>query len=38
MIVKAPSRERVGELLEQYVERVKKDFASVEPPRGKPTN
>jgi len=38
MIVKSPRRERVAELLEQYVERVKIDFATVAPPRDKPTN
>jgi len=38
MIVKSPRRERVAELLDQYVERVKRDFATVAPPRDKPTN
>ena len=38
MIMKSANRERVAELLDQYVERVKVDFASVEPPRSKPTN
>jgi hypothetical protein len=38
MIVKSPRRERVAGLLDQYVERVKKDFATVAPPRDKPTN
>ena len=38
MIVKSARRERVAELLDQYVERVKKDFATVAPPRDKPTN
>ena len=38
MIVKSPHRERVAELLDQYVERVKKDFATVAPPRDKPAN
>jgi biotin carboxylase len=38
MIVKSARRERVSELLGQYVERVKKDFATVAPPRDKPTN
>jgi hypothetical protein len=38
MIVKSACRERVGELLDQYVERVKRDFATVAPPRAKPTN
>jgi biotin carboxylase len=38
MIVKSPRRERVAELLDQYVERVKKDFATVAPPRDSPTN
>jgi len=38
MIVKSARRERVAELLGQYVERVKRDFATVAPPRDKPTN
>jgi biotin carboxylase len=38
MIVKSPQRERVGELLDRYVERVKQDFATVAPPRDTPTN
>jgi biotin carboxylase len=38
MIVKSPRRERVAELLDRYVERVKRDFATVAPPRDKPTN
>jgi biotin carboxylase len=38
MIVKSARRERVAELLEQYVERVKRDFATVAPPRDRPTN
>ncbi len=38
MIVKSPRRERVAELLGRYVERVRQDFASVAPPRDKPTN
>jgi len=38
MIVKSARRERVAELLDQYVERVKTDFATVAPPRDKPTN
>jgi biotin carboxylase len=38
MIVKSARRERVAELLDQYVERVRKDFATVAPPRDKPTN
>jgi biotin carboxylase len=38
LIVKSARRERVGELLDQYVERVKRDFATVAPPRAKPTN
>jgi len=38
MIIKSPRRERVVELLDQYVERVKQDFATVAPPREKPTN
>jgi len=38
LIVKSPSRERVAELLAQYVERVKTDFAAVAPPREKPAS
>jgi hypothetical protein len=38
MILKSPDRGRVTALLNQYVERVQRDFASVEPPRNKPTN
>jgi biotin carboxylase len=38
MIVKSARRERVAELLDRYVERVKRDFATVAPPREKPTN
>ncbi|HTT63615.1 MAG TPA: ATP-grasp domain-containing protein [Bryobacteraceae bacterium] len=38
MIVKSARRERVAELLEQYVERVKRDFATTAPPRDMPTN
>jgi biotin carboxylase len=38
MIVKSPRRERVAELLDQYAERVQRDFATVAPPRDKPTN
>ena len=38
MIVKSARRERVAELLDRYVERVKTDFATVAPPRDKPTN
>ncbi|HLY18308.1 MAG TPA: hypothetical protein VKR61_13840 [Bryobacteraceae bacterium] len=38
MIVKSERRERVAELLDQYVERVKVDFATTAPPRDKPTN
>ena len=38
MIVKSARRERVAELLDQYVERVKRDFHTVAPPREKPTN
>jgi biotin carboxylase len=38
MIVKSARRERVVELLDHYVERVKQDFATVAPPRDKPTN
>jgi biotin carboxylase len=38
MILKSESRSRVTELLDQYVERVKTDFATVAPPRDKPTN
>ncbi|MGA2592968.1 MAG: ATP-grasp domain-containing protein [Bryobacteraceae bacterium] len=38
MIVKSARRERVAELLDQYVERVKRDFHTVAPPRDKPTS
>ena len=38
MILKSARRERVAELLDQYVDRVKRDFATVAPPRDKPTN
>jgi biotin carboxylase len=38
LIVKSAHRERVAELLGRYVERVKQDFATVAPPREKPTN
>ncbi len=38
MIIKSPRRERVSELLDRYVERVKNDFATVAPPRDRPTN
>jgi biotin carboxylase len=38
MIMKSARRERVAELLDQYVERVKTDFATTAPPRDKPTN
>ena len=38
LIVKSPRRERVAELLDQYVERVQRDFATVAPPRDKPTS
>ena len=38
MIVKSAVRERVAELLDRYVERVKTDFATVAPPRDRPTN
>lgn len=38
MIVKSASRDRVAGLLDQYVERVQRDFATVAPPREKPTN
>jgi biotin carboxylase len=38
MIVKSQRRERVAELLDQYVARVREDFAGVAPPRSKPTN
>jgi hypothetical protein len=37
MIVKSPSFERVGELLDSYVERVRRDFWSSAPPRDKPS-
>jgi biotin carboxylase len=36
LILKSAQRERVAELLEQYVERVKRDFATVAPPRERP--
>jgi hypothetical protein len=36
--VKSAVRERVAELLDRYVERVKTDFATVAPPRDRPTN
>ncbi len=38
MILKSRNRERVEELLGQYVERVKQDFATTAPPRDKPTS
>jgi len=38
MIVKSPRIERVRELLDQYVDRVRHDFYSSEPPREKPTD
>ena len=38
LIVKSASRDRVAELLEGYVERVKKDFATVAPPRSRPSD
>ena len=38
LIVKSAGRERVAELLAEYVERVKKDFATVAPPRARPTD
>jgi biotin carboxylase len=38
LIVKSARRERVAELLAEYVERVKKDFATVAPPRARPTD
>jgi biotin carboxylase len=38
MIVKSARRERVAELLAEYVERVKKDFATVAPPRARPSD
>ncbi|HTQ54830.1 MAG TPA: hypothetical protein VMI94_10240 [Bryobacteraceae bacterium] len=38
LIVKSARRERVAQLLEEYVARVKQDFATVAPPRAKPTN
>ena len=36
LIVKSARRERVAELLAKYVERVKKDFATVAPPAARP--
>jgi hypothetical protein len=38
LIVKSAIRERVAELLAEYVERVKKDFATVAPPRARPAD
>jgi biotin carboxylase len=38
MIVKSPRIERVRELLDEYVERVRHDFYSSAPPREKPTD
>jgi len=38
LIVKSARRERVAQLLEQYVDRVGQDFASVAPPRERPTD
>jgi biotin carboxylase len=38
LIVKSARRERVAELLAEYVERVKKDFATVAPPRARPAD
>jgi biotin carboxylase len=38
LIVKSARRERVSDLLANYVERVKRDFATVAPPRSKPTD
>jgi biotin carboxylase len=38
MIVKSESRERVHELLDRYVERIRRDFYSSEPAREKPTS
>jgi biotin carboxylase len=36
LVVKSARRERVAELLAEYVERVKKDFATVAPPAARP--
>lgn len=36
MIIRSPNRDRVKELLDLYVERVRKDFYSSEPAREKP--
>ncbi len=36
LVVKSARRERVAELLAKYVERVKKDFATVAPPAARP--
>jgi biotin carboxylase len=38
LIVKSARRERVAELLAEYVERVKQDFATVAPPRARPAD
>lgn len=38
MIVKSARQERVTELLENYVARVKADFYTTEPPRARPTS
>ncbi|HVN03893.1 MAG TPA: hypothetical protein VMT86_05705 [Bryobacteraceae bacterium] len=38
LIVRSPRRERVAELLDQYVARVKNEFATTAPPRERPTN
>ena len=38
MIVRSPNRDRVKELLDRYVERVRKDFYSSEPAREKPVD
>jgi len=38
LIVKSANRERVAELLAEYVERVKQDFATVAPPRSRPSD
>jgi len=38
LIVKSARTERVAELLAEYVERVKKNFATVAPPRARPTD
>jgi len=38
LIVRSPSYERVGELLDEYARRVKEDFGAVLPPRALPSD